>query len=142
MTIDPLANALNIAPMEIETIQVETPKKELSIIEENNSNMVSALAAEDFTFVRDNYYNILAKGTSALDDVLAVARQSQAPRAYEVFATLMSTIKDINKELLTMHKSAKELQREDLPDNITHNNNTLVLTTAELLKMMKQNKEE
>ena len=51
----------------------------------------------------------------------------------------MGTLKDVNKELLAMHKTAKELQREDVGDNIT--NNTLVLTTSELLTLMKKNQE-
>jgi hypothetical protein len=134
MTNDPLANALNIAPM----VPSDSSSKSNEIIAKQ-PNEIESLASLDFTHVRENYYNIILKGSEALEDALEVARQSQSPRSYEVLATLMGTLKDVNKELLAMHKTAKELQREDVGDNIT--NNTLVLTTSELLTLMKKNQE-
>jgi hypothetical protein len=134
MTNDPLANALNIAPM----VPSDSSSKSNEIIAKQ-PNEIESLASLDFTQVRENYYNIILKGSEALEDALEVARQSQSPRSYEVLATLMGTLKDVNKELLAMHKTAKELQREDVGDNIT--NNTLVLTTSELLTLMKKNQE-
>ena len=133
MTNDPLANALNITPMS--TSVVTTTSSEVAVAETPLEKIET-----DFEEVRQNYKNMIDIGDDALTEILNVAKQSQSPRAFEVVATLISTLNNVNKDLLNLHKAAKDLAIEQAGPNVT--NNTLVLTTKEMLELMKRKPEE
>ena len=64
---------------------------------------------KDYAYTRANLYNIIERGTEALEEVLEVAKQSQQPRAFEVVSTLVKTISDANKDLLELKNKQKAL---------------------------------
>ena len=132
MTNDPLANALNITPMS--TSVVTTPSSEISVVETPLEKIET-----DFEEVRQNYKNMIEVGDDALTEILNVAKQSQSPRAFEVVATLISTLNNVNKDLLNLHKAAKDLATEQTT-NVT--NNTLMLTTKDMLELMKKKNDD
>lgn len=97
-------------------------------------------AENDYDYARKNMYDVIEKGTQALEELLGVATQSQHPRAYEVLATTMKTLVDANKELVTLSK--KKVEEEKINDEpqtgsggVT-NNNLFVGTTHDLLKVL------
>lgn len=98
-------------------------------------------AENDYDYARENMYNVIEKGTAALEELLGVATQSQHPRAYEVLATTMKTLVDANKELVQLSKKkVDEEKSNDDPQigsggNVT-NNNLFVGTTHDLLKVL------
>lgn len=101
---------------------------------------------DDYKQVRSNMYNLIDKGTEALDSLLVVAKGSDHPRAYEVVASLMSQLKDLNKEVINVQSSMKHLLNDrDMQTNATSNAPTaspavvIVNSTAEVLKNMKAN---
>ena len=65
---------------------------------------------------------------------------SQHPRSYEVVATLVKAVADANKDLLELSKKRKELEKEDNGGPKTVNNNLYLGSTADLLKLLKDNK--
>lgn len=67
---------------------------------------------KDYEYTRTNLYNIIERGTEALEEVLEVAKQSQQPRAFEVVSTLVKTISDANKDLLELKNKQKALKGE------------------------------
>jgi hypothetical protein len=95
---------------------------------------------DDYEYARRNLYDVIEKGNNALEDIMDVAKQSESPRAYEVVTNLIKTMVDANKDLLTLAKTRKELEKYEEPEqkNIT-NNNLFVGSSAELLKMIKDN---
>ena len=98
-------------------------------------------AENDYDYARENMYNVIEKGTAALEELLGVATQSQHPRAYEVLATTMKALVDANKELVQLSKKKVEEEKSnDDPQtgsggNVT-NNNLFVGTTHDLLKVL------
>jgi hypothetical protein len=91
----------------------------------------------DTKYVRQNFYDLIEKGHSAIDELLAVADQSQHPRAYEVLATMIKTMGDMNNDLLGMHEKKQKLTGEKPEEKReTVNNNLFVGSTSELLKLM------
>jgi len=55
----------------------------------------------------------------------------------------MKTMLDANKDLMQLNKDNKELNRDDkTPDKQVTNNNLFVGSSAELLKMIKQESEK
>lgn len=127
-----LDNILNIAP------DVKEERLPSIITVESKTE-----ASDDFTYARDNLYDVINKGQDALEEMLEVAKQSQHPRAYEVFATLMSTMLTANKDLVEMQKKKKEFfvkEEEKLAQSVT--NNLFVGSTAELQKFIADRKKE
>lgn len=93
---------------------------------------------KDFEYSRQIYHDILAKGSEAMEEMMEVARSTEHPRAFEVLATTMKTLADVNSSLLDLHKKKKEISKKDEPKEIagTTNNNLFVGSTAELQKML------
>ncbi len=94
----------------------------------------------DYEYARSNLYQVIEKGSYALDSLLELAKASEHPRAFEVVGQLTKALVDANKDLLAIQKQVKELKKEeqqvDDPKQVT-NNNLFVGSTADLLKMIK-----
>lgn len=91
----------------------------------------------DYEYARENFYNVIEKGTEALEQMMDVARASEHPRAYEVISTLMKTLVDANKDLVDMGRT-KAKEKEPEADKKVTNNNLFVGSTNELQQMLKQ----
>jgi hypothetical protein len=97
---------------------------------------------KDFDFIRKNLKDVIASGTTALNRMILVANESQHPRAYEVVATLMKALADINKDLLDSHKKKYEtntLKGTTNNTNTTNVQNNVIFSgsTSELAKLLK-----
>jgi hypothetical protein len=129
-----LDKILNIAPSQPEEPKVE---KLPEVLPATNDD-----AERDFTYARENLYDVISKGQEALFDMLDVAKQSQHPRAYEVLSGLINTLVAANKDLLDLQKKKKDLfKQEEKKTNVT-NNNLFVGSTAELQKLIKEKNNE
>lgn len=94
---------------------------------------------KDFEFVRQNYRELLVKGSEALEEMIEVARATEHPRAFEVLSGMMKNVSDINGNLLDLHKKKKEVEKEDqpaLPPGSTTNNNVFVGSTSDLQRFL------
>lgn len=93
---------------------------------------------KDYTYARENLYDVIERGTEALDYLLELAKASEHPRAFEVVSTLTKTLVDANKDLLEVQTKVKKLREEekqDSPQNVT--NALFVGSTADLQKLIK-----
>lgn len=97
----------------------------------------------DYEYARQNMYNIIERGSDALEDMLEIAKQSESARAFEVVTNLIKTLAETNKDLLDLAKKQKELTKEEEGSQKTvTNNNLFVGSSTELLKMIKQSSEK
>lgn len=134
---DDIARHLGLTPMseimDAELVGVEQPKQQILIPEDNTE------ADRDYKYARDNFYNVIEKGTQALEELLDVASQSQHPRAYEVLATTMKTLIDANKDLveLSRKKNEEQMPKSDQISGGKVTNNLFVGSTAELQQLMR-----
>ena len=96
----------------------------------------------DFKYARENLYNIIERGSDALNTLVDVANQSQHPRAFEVVGQLVKTLSDTNKDLLELQKKVKVIKKDipDQPQNVT--NALFVCNTSELQKMINKRNNE
>ena len=93
---------------------------------------------KDYNYARENMYDVIERGTEALDYLLELAKASEHPRAFEVVSTLTKTLVDANKDLLEVQTKLKKLREEDKsdqPQNVT--NALFVGSTADLQKLIK-----
>jgi len=124
---DIISQSLGIEPL------IEAPSKisnAMSVIKAENNN--------DYEYARKNLYDIIEKGSGALEDIIDIAKQSESARAFEVATNLMKTMVDANKDLLELAKKNKELSKEEKEGPSTVNNNLFVGSSAELLKMIRK----
>ena len=123
---DLIGSALGIEPLEEKSKIIDV----IPIIKADKNN--------DYEYARRNLYDVIEKGQTALDDILDVAKQSESARVYEVATNLIKTMVDANKDLLSLAKVKKELEKDDnVPEKQVTNNNLFVGSSAELLKMIK-----
>ena len=93
---------------------------------------------KDYTYARENMYDVIERGTEALDYLLELAKASEHPRAFEVVSTLSKTIVDANKDLLEVQTKLKKLKEEDKKENPQNVTNALFVgSTADLQKLIK-----
>jgi hypothetical protein len=92
---------------------------------------------DDYQYARENLYNVIERGSDALNTLVELANQSESPRAFEVVGTLIKTLTDANKDLLEIQKKVKSLKEETStgPKNVT--NALFVGNTAELQQLIK-----
>lgn len=143
MNDDKISTALGIRPLSeigeeeknLPAEVVEKPK-ELTVIDADEDENV-----RDLEQVRQNIQDIIETGKDAMTEMLEIAKQSEQPRAFEVVSTLMKTMLDANKDyadISTKKKFAKEEingPKQAAQTNVTNNN--LIVSTADLLKMIK-----
>ncbi len=91
----------------------------------------------DYNYARENYYNLIERNQDAVEEMLEIAKQSEHPRAFEVVGQLIKSGLDANKELMSLHKTKKELNIEKGGGDVNVNNAVFVGSTAELQKLLK-----
>tara|TARA_R100000458_G_scaffold28577_1_gene26046 strand:+ start:610 stop:1041 length:432 start_codon:yes stop_codon:yes gene_type:complete len=96
---------------------------------------------QDYETSRAQLHSLVMKGQEAVDGILDVARASDHPRAYEVAGQLIKHVADTTDKLIDLQKKMKELDAEEKKGPTTVNNSMFVGSTAELQKLLKQQKE-
>lgn len=131
MSEDKIGQSLGLEPIDSIDGEIIEPTPKKPTLRENDDS------ENDYKYARENFYNVIEKGTDALEQMLDVARASEHPRAYEVVSTLMKTLVDANKDLVELSdkKKAKDAPKEE-SKNVT-NNNLFVGSTAQLQQMLK-----
>jgi hypothetical protein len=125
----------------IEKVQVIEPKAIQKIDVDLDQHL-----DKDYEEIRTNLKDIIRRGAKAIDGILLVASETQQPRAYEVVATLIKSVADVNKDLLTMHKQMQDI-RQDTPAskqsaNQITNNSIFVGSTTDLQAILKGKMEQ
>ena len=115
--------------------------KDMEILKPVQTDTVNDDIVNDYKYARANIYNAIERGSDALEELVDLAKQSQSPRAFEIVGQMIKTLTDSNKDLLDIQKKVKDLKREETkgPNNVT--NALFIGNTAELQKMLKDNKD-
>ena len=97
---------------------------------------------QDYEYSRAQLHNLVMKGQEAVDGILDVARASDHPRAYEVAGQLIKHVGDVADKLIDLSEKMKDLDATEKkgPTNVT--NALFVGTSAELQKMLKQQRDK
>lgn len=95
----------------------------------------------DADFARENIRTLIEKGNLAVDGILHVAKESEHPRAYEVAATLIKNLSDLNKDLMEIQKRKKDLAPQaQKTGDINVDKAVFVGSFTDLVKSIKNNK--
>ena len=128
-TVDKLNKVLNISGDLIKKEKKQSPDVEIATKDLTN----------EYEFSQEQYHTLIDKGNDALDELLAVAKESENPRAFEVVTQLLSGLTNTTKELLQLQKTKKEIEKET-KDPSTVNNSLFIGSTAELQELLDKKK--
>jgi hypothetical protein len=138
---DNLDETFNVEETMKPVVEVESVDVESSI---DKFEKVSEDIRKDYEYSRGNLYSIIEKGQEALNGVIELAQETELPRAYEVAGQLIKSVSDATEKLIDLQKKLKDIQSDDKkkgPTSVT-NNALFIGSTAELSKLLKQQKED
>ena len=119
----------------VELAKVETPERKVIPRPQENDDIEN-----DYKYQRENFYNLVEKGTDAIEGILEIARESEHPRTYEVAGNLIKQVAEVTEKLGELQEKMKRLKEvpSNAPKNVT--NALYVGSTAELQKLLKGKK--
>lgn len=90
----------------------------------------------DYKYQRENFYNLIERGTDAIDGILEIAKESDHPRTYEVAGNLIKQVAEVAEKLGDLQEKMKRLKEvpNTAPRNVT--NALYVGSTAELQRIL------
>ena len=112
-------------------------KKVIPRPKENNEDLEN-----DYKYQRENFYNLVEKGTDAIEGILEIARESEHPRTYEVAGNLIKQVAEVTEKLGDLQEKMRKLKEvpNNAPKSVT--NALYVGQTAELQKMLRDRKDD
>ena len=144
-------NVLDDEPTNIEVVEAEPVDIELVDEDKNPINTISCKedAKQDYEMGRQTIHQLISAGQEALEGVLDLAKQSDQPRAYEVFAITLKNLADATDKLLDMQKKARAMDGIKISKDgsttqsgdVIHNNNTFFTGTTEELHALLDGKQ-
>lgn len=147
---DKIAQVLNMRPLEeaedtevvtdtvdeLKNLPQESVIQPPAVLERN-----AAENLKDIELAKSNIENIINLGDDAVREMTEIAKQSESPRAFEVVSTLMKTLLDANKDYVEMSTKKRYAKEEDQSSQTQVTNNNLIVSTSDLLKMIKGEKD-
>ena len=91
----------------------------------------------DYKYQRENFYNLVEKGSTAIDGILELAKEGEHPRAYEVAGNLIKQVAEVTEKLGDLQEKMRKLKAvpNHGPRSVT--NALFVGSTKELQKLIK-----
>lgn len=111
-------------------------KKDLPVIDKNTD--LTQDLADAYEQTKDNLQELIGQGMEAMEEILAIAKEGQHPRAFEVYGSLLKNVVDANKELLAVQKQMRDMDiNKNKGGNTTIDKAVFVGTPSDLNKLLR-----
>lgn len=125
-------------------LETNLPQQLKQIKTEVAQTEIVADTEEDYVYSRDKIKELIAKAEEAIDNMMALASETEHPRAFEVLSGMFKTTTEMMDQLITLQKKRQELtqsqEQKTVSGGNTTNNAIFVGSTTELQKFLsKQN---
>lgn len=107
---------------------------------ENAVELIPNKTSDEYEYAKDNIRSIIDKGMIALDDLLAIARDSGHPKAYEAITELVAVMTKANLDLMEAKEINSKIQGVEGRDKTI--NNTLIVTTSEMQRILEEERQK
>ncbi len=115
----------------------ETPQIEVS------SSQIVNDTETDIEYSRDKMKSLIDQSCEAINHMMALASDSEHPRAFEVLSTMIKHTSEMSQDLVKLQKTRKDITQEKSgPSSTTTNNSIFVGSTTELQKYLKKNNDD
>jgi len=135
-----MSNSIDKALGVVEQISIKIPTQELTEVSRYPADLLDDVAEDidnDYKYQRDNFYNLVEKGSAAIEGILELAKEGEHPRAYEVAGNLIKQVAEVTEKLGDLQEKMRKLKEvpNNAPKNVT--NALFVGSTKELQKLIK-----
>lgn len=134
----------DVTPKENYSVTSDQRKMEPVVIKPEANTDVIKLDRDldtDYEESRKTLKELVKKGNDAIDHLLAIATDTEHPRAFEVVATLIKNTAEANEKLMVMQKSVRDMKNIKQKDGgVNVDKAIFVGSTAELNKLLKGKK--
>jgi hypothetical protein len=120
-------------------------EKNLNIIEkpktEVDKGQIVNDTEKDVEYSRDKMKELIDQSSEAINHMMALASESEHPRAFEVLSNMIKHTADMTQDLVKLQKTRQEITQEKgvTSTNTTTNNSIFVGSTTQLQKFLKGN---
>ena len=117
-------------------------EKNLDIIEkpktEVDKGQIVSDTETDVEYSREKMKELIDQSSEAINQMMALASESEHPRAFEVLSNMIKDASNMTKDLVKLQKVRKDITQEKQRANAaeTTNNSIFVGSTAELQKFL------
>ena len=118
-------------------------EKNLSIVEkpktEVDRGQIINDTEKDINYSRNKMKELIAQSSEAIEQMMALAAESEHPRAFEVLSNMIKDTSQMSQDLIKLQKVRKDItQEKERPrSSDTTNNSIFVGSTTELQKFLK-----
>jgi len=127
----------DVAPKATEKLPVEKKENVPALQANLEEDLVDAYEQS-----KTNLQDLIDQGKEAMEEILLIAKAGQHPRAFEVYGTLLKNVVDANKELLSIQKQMRDMDKKSQPSGSTTIDKAIFVgSTSELSKLIKQEKQ-
>lgn len=117
---------------------IEKPEQLPAKIESQVTKNLDTDLDIDYEDSRQTLKELVEKGNQAIDHLLAIASETEHPRAFEVVATLIKNTAEANEKLMTVQKTIRELKNIKKNDSSVNVDKAIFVgSTSELSKLLK-----
>ena len=134
-----MSNTIDKALGIVEEISTDNKKQEVMPLSQEDWDDANTDHVErDYEYQRQNFYNLVERGTDAVEGILELAKESDHPRAYEVAGNLIKQVAEVTEKLGDLQEKMRRLKEvpNNAPKSVT--NALFIGSTAELQKMLKE----
>jgi hypothetical protein len=137
MSIESELNIEQITPEDNKTQIIDKVETNIQKIDDVLGIIKLSDISDDYSEARNTLLQSISAGREALDNLLQVANDSNSPRAYEVFATLLKNLSEVTEKLLSIHKLTSDTiqsVKSETKDSVVNaqQNNYFIGTSSEL----------
>ena len=125
---------------------VTTPKTQILPKAKSSTEVTTQDAMDDdlndaYEQTKSNLQDLIDQGKDAMQEILQIAKDGQHPRAFEVYGTLLKNVVDANKELLSVQKQMRTMDKAGRTAGTTTIDKAIFVgSTAELNRLIKGEK--
>jgi hypothetical protein len=129
-------------PAPIIHVQKQPTQNAVAIIAPDVTASTNNSVSQDAAEARNNVRLMVAMGTQAIGELLALSRELKTPRTYEVFANMLKTMTELNKDLMEVHQQEATLVDPPEVAPVTIGTVVFVGSTADLAETINQKRKE
>ena len=118
-------------------------EKNLNIIEkpktEVDKGQIVNDTETDVEYSREKMKELIDQSCEAISNMMALASESEHPRAFEVLSNMIKHTSDMTQDLVKLQKTRKEItQEKNGQTSTTTNNSIFVGSTTDLQRLLKK----
>ena len=118
-------------------------EKNLSIIEKPKTEVskgeIISDTEKDVEYSREKMKELIDQSCEAINNMMALASESEHPRAFEVLSNMIKHTSDMTQDLVKLQKTRQEITQDKTSiNNTTTNNAIFVGSTTQLQKFLKE----